>query len=301
MIDELKSFIEVVKCKSFTKASKIVNLSQPTVSQHVKRLESHFDAILIKRSNKSKKIIITSEGRILYNRGREIIKELEDIKLEMLRSQRKISGKLKVGATLTIGEHFLPPFLKQFSTEYPELKLEIIIENTASICEKVKDLEVDIGLIEGLDPHYSFKREYFYEDHMVLVVSNNSELLTEPLSTENLQDQVWITREEGSGTREYLDLFLHLNNIVPRNIIILSSNYAVKEAVSAGLGITLISESVVKHAAYDHELDILPLEKEYTRKFSYIIPRNTKVIGPVYAFIQRLKTYKPVKRPKGAV
>ncbi|WP_213975048.1 LysR family transcriptional regulator [Tepidanaerobacter acetatoxydans] len=294
MIEELKTFIEVVKHKNFTKASEIVNLSQPTVSQHVKRLESYFDVLLIERSSKNKKITITPEGEILYERGKEIIKALDDTKLEILQAQRTICRKLKIGATLTVGEHFLPPFLKQFSAEYPELKLEVIIENTASICEKVKDLEVDIGLIEGLDPHYSFKREYFYVDHMVLVVSKDSELLKKPhLSVEDLQNQVWITREEGSGTREYLDLFLNMNNISPKDIMIFSSNYAVKEAVKEGLGITLISEFVVRHSAHDHELYILSLGKDYTRKFSYIVSKDRKITAPVYRLIQRLKTYKP--------
>lgn len=293
MLEEINTFIEVVNHKNFTKASRVVNLSQPTVSQHVKRLESYFDVLLIKRSNKSKKMTITPEGQILYVRGKELIKAFNDIKLEILRVQGKIHGRLKIGATFTIGEHFLPPFLKKFSTEYPELKLEVIIENTASICEKVKDLEVDIGLIEGLDPHYSFKREYFYVDHMVLAVSKDSELLQKPLSIENLQNQVWITREEGSGTREYLDLFLNTNNLVPKDIVIFSSNCAVKEAVREGLGITLISESVVRHEVYDHELHILPLKKDYKRKFSYILPKDKKITTSVYRFIQRLKTYKP--------
>lgn len=291
MIEELKTFMQVVKYKNFTKAGRIVNLSQPTVSLHIKRLEQYFNTILIERSSKSKQVIITQQGEILYNKGMQLINQLEEIKMAIACSGNEVTGKLVVGASQTIGEHFLPKILKNFSAKYAQLNMEVIIENTAAICEKVKDRHVDIGIIEGMDPRYNFQREYIYGDKMVLAVSQDSPLTETQNLLQDLQNQVWISRESGSGTQESLENFLEINAIKPKNKMVFTSNFAVQEAVKNGIGITLISECVVKHAAYDKEIAILPLTEEYTRQFSYILPKDVEITPAIKAFIKELKVY----------
>lgn len=291
MIEELKTFIEVVKYCNFTKAAKKVNLSQPTVSLHIKRLEAEFDAILVQRSNKNKEINITPEGKLLYEKGIEIIKQIEDIKSEISKTSSKERSILKIGASLTIGDHFLPGLVSGFTEEYPNIDIEVCIENTTHICKKVKGLEVDIGLIEGKADDYGARREKFYTDRMVLATANDSNINKDEFTIQDLNNQVWISREEGSGTREYLNAFLKENSIKPRNIFVFSSNYAVKEAVQRGLGITLISEYVVAHAAFDKELAILPLPTNQTRNFSYILPIHKENSQALNQFIEMLKHY----------
>ncbi|MGL5674844.1 MAG: LysR substrate-binding domain-containing protein [Cellulosilyticaceae bacterium] len=289
MLEELKTFMQVVNYENFTKAAKKVNLSQPTVSLHIKRLEQYFNTTLIERSSKSKQVIITKQGKLLYERGQEIIKQIEDVKMAIACSENQVGGQLIVGASKTIGEHFLPKILKAFSDKYPHLHIEVMIENTANVCEKVKERQVDIGIIEGTDPHYDFERGYICGDKMVLAVSNDSHLIAEPRLMEALQDQVWISREAGSGTQEYLESFLEENTIKPKNKMVFNSNFAVQEAVKNGLGITLISEYVVGHAVADKEITVLPLDEECTRKFSYILPKHTEVTPATAAFMEVLK------------
>lgn len=291
MIEELKTFIEVVKYKNFTKAGKIVNLSQPSVSLHIKRLEAYFNTVLIERSSKSKQVNITKQGQIVYEEGMLLIKHIESIKGAIVCSENEVSGKLKVGASQTIGEHFLPAMLKSFSVLYPNLEIEVMIENTASICERVKEKQVDIGLIEGLHANYDFECQPIYGDRMVLAVSNDSKLIESTNLMESLQDQVWVSRETGSGTQEYLKLFLETNQIKPKHMMVFSTNYAVQEAVKNGLGITLISEYVVNHAAYDKEITILKLDEQCTREFSCILSKDKEMMPATAAFIERLKEY----------
>ncbi|MEF9960417.1 MAG: LysR family transcriptional regulator [Niameybacter sp.] len=289
MLEELKTFIQVVKYRNFTKAAKKVNLSQPTVSLHIKRLEHYFDTTLITRSSKSKEVLITKQGQMLYDRGQDLIAEIDCLKNDLLQISHHTKKKIIVGASKTIGDYYLPPLIGVFSEQYPHVQLEILIENTAHICEMMNEGEIQIGLIEGIDPYYDFQRDYFYEDKMVVAVSNQSELANNTIALEDLNNQIWISREEGSGTEEYLQLFLKMHHITPKNMIIFNSNYAVKEAVKNGLGITIISECVVSHAAFDKELTILPLDIQPRRNYSYILPKDKELDEDIEAFLNILK------------
>lgn len=289
MIEELKTFIEVVKYENFTKAAKKVNLSQPTVSLHIKRLESTFDTILIQRSNKSKTVVITPEGRLLYEKGIELLKTIDTIRNEISQTSSQTRKTLRVGASLTIGDYLLPEVLSKFAEINPDVDIEVSIENTAAICKKVNALEVDIGLIEGETDQTGLKKHYFYEDHMILVGANGSPLTRPNVRMSDLKNQVWISREVGSGTQEYLKSFLERNQIAPKRIMVFSSNYAVKEAVRKGLGVTIISEYVVEHALKDKELSIVPLEVNEGRRFSCILPENKKNSETLEHFIEVLE------------
>lgn len=289
MIEELRTFIAVVEYRNFTKAAEAINLSQPSVSLHIKHLENYFGVRLIERSIKQKKIEITSGGELLYKKALEIIHMLEETKNELSNYEEMISGTLRIGASFTIGEYILPAFLGKFSREFPNLSLEVKIGNTASVCEMIRNKELDIGLIEGVVPSSKFKYDYFLKDEMVLALYNTHPLVGKPLSIESLQNQTWISRESGSGTQEYLNLFLSANNIIPKNIVVFGSNYAVKEAVKNELGITIISSHVTKSDVKTGEISNIILGEKYVRYFSYILPIDTTPAKAIKVFISRIK------------
>lgn len=291
MIDELRTFIAVVENKNFTKAAEAINLSQPSVSLHIKHLEDYFNTTLIQRSIKQKNIYITESGNLLYERSKQIVKLLEDTKADLLDYGNVVKGRLRIGASYTIGEYFLPAFLGQFSKAYPYLELEVAIDNTHNICEKVKSFQVDLALVEGRIPSLSFVSEPFYEDKMEVAVPYNHYLINGDFSTEELQNQTWISREMGSGTREYLELFLSANNISPKNIIVFGSNYSVKEAVRNNLGITFISSLVTEPALRNKEISILKTLQQYTRNFSYVFQKGIIPSKGTLVFIEMLKNY----------
>ena len=291
MIDELKTFIAVVEYNNFTKAAEAINLSQPSVSLHIKHLETYFNTALIQRSIKQKSIYITESGNLLYERSKQIIKLLEDTKGDLQHYGDVVKGRLRIGASYTIGEYFLPSFLGEFTKTYPDLELEVTIENTHNICEKVKSFQVDLALIEGTVPSSTFVVNHFYKDKMVVAVPYNHYLVNKKFSIEELRNQTWISREIGSGTREYLNLFLSTNNIHAKNVIVFGSNYSVKEAVRNNLGITFISSLVTEPALQNKEISILKTTQEYTRNFSYILQKGILPSKGTLVFIDMLKNY----------
>lgn len=293
MFEELKTFIAVVEYKNFTKAGEALNLSQPSVSGHIKNLERYFGVTLIDRSVKRKTIFITESGYKLYERAKEIVNLMEITYMDVRDSSNSLKGTLKIGSSLTIGEYILPKFLSYFSKKYPDIDVEILIENTSIICGNLKNLNLDIGLIEGTSTSGKFNQEYFLEDKMVLAYSSNySELNDFNCDHINkLNGKSWIIREEGSGTREFFNIFIETNKIVPKKILVLGSNYAIKEAVKNNLGITLISKLVIESSIYKNELKFNDFNDNLTRYFSYITPKNITISKAVQVFIEELNNY----------
>ena len=126
---------------------------------------------------------------------------------------------------------------------------------------------------------------------MVLAVPYNHYLVNQKLSIEELGNQTWISREIGSGTREYLNLFLSTNNINAKNIIVFGSNYSVKEAVKNNLGITFISSLVTENSLRNKEISILKTTQQYTRPFSYVLQKGIVPSKGTLVFIDMLKNY----------
>ena len=291
MLEELKTFIAVVEHKNFTRAGEYLNLSQPSVSTHIKNLESSFDVTLINRSVKQKNICITENGYKLYEKAKEIINLLDITYIEVKDNNNSLKGTLKVGTSLTIGEYFLPKFLSIFSKKYPDIDVEIVIENTSLICSHLKDLTLDIGLIEGIPTLGSFNQEYFLKDQLVLAFNPSNNQLINIKSYEELNNHLWIVREDGSGSREYFNMFLESNKIIPNKILVLGSNSAIKEAVKNNLGITLTSSLVTEAAIANREICINTFNDKYYRYFSYITPKNITMSKTIQVFIDELNDF----------
>lgn len=298
MLEELKTLVAVVELQSFTRAGESIGLSQPSVSLHIKHLEHHFKTVLVQRSVKQKKINITPQGRMLYEKAKIIFNLLSEAEEELSAYENQVSGSLHLGCSFTIGEYFVPHFLGIFREKYPDVELHISIGNTSSICKKVESYEIDLGLVEGTVERQKLDCSGFYEDSLMLAVSKKN-----PLSTMNFdsckrcfEDQMWIGRESGSGTKEHFDFFLSSNKIAPKKIIVFESNFAIKEAVKHNIGITFISSLVLESELQSGEIVAIPTPDSYTRSFSYVLPKNSRPSKLASVFIEMLKEYSQDKK-----
>ena len=288
MLEELRTFIAVVNLKNFTKAATQRSISQPSVSIHIKNLEKTFNVRLIQRGIKQKTIAITPAGKILYARAQQLCKLYDYTISEINELQHTISGDLHIGASFTIGEYFLPVILGAFSKLYPNLNLKITIANTTEICQKLASLEIDIALVEGVIPDTFYDKTAFYRDKLVLITAYNDTLSKKEFHTPDWQQRVWITRELGSGSRHQLDDFLQDTGLIPANLILFGSNFAVKEAVKNNLGISFISEHIALLAQQRQEVSIVQPKKTYLREFNYLLPNNIPPTKTIHAFIVNL-------------
>ncbi len=291
MLEELKTFIAVVEQKSFTKAAEIVNLSQPSVSIHIKHLECFFETQLITRCTKPQKLIVTESGNLLYKRSKQLLALLETTKDELKHMDSSFKGHIKIGVTSTIGECILPSFLTKFCEYYQDIHIEVIIGNSADITNKMKSLQLDLALIEGALSFPAFNQKCFFTDKLVLIAPMSYLFNEDSLASHLLNKQRWITREHGSSLREAVDSFLVAHQIVPQNKLVLSSNYAIKEAVSNGLGISMIPRSLIHQADTSNSIKVLQLNTEYTIGFSSLIPKHIPTTPVTTLFLDSFVKY----------
>ena len=246
MLDhQLRVFVTVAEKKSFSRAAKALRLSQPAISQHIQALEEHYQARLFERSNR--KVELTQAGTILYSYAQKILKLHQEAERALSYLMGLVTGRIVVGASMTIGEYVLPGLLGAFARKYPEVELAMITGNTAMILEQAVEGNIDLALVEGPVEHAQLVAEPFLTDEMVLIVPPDHPLAARPqVSARDLASCTIILREEGSGTRLVAEGVLKKLNVKPTRIIQLGSIQAIKQAVEAGLGISFLSKLTIK-------------------------------------------------------
>ncbi|AZV41316.1 LysR family transcriptional regulator [Peribacillus asahii] len=293
--DALKTFVTLVEVKNFTKTAETLRMSQPSVSLHIKNLEKEFQTKLFLRSPKLLKI--TPTGEILYDRAKQIITIYEQTKQDILEQHNSIKGELKIGASFTIGEYILPSLLFDLQKNYPELELHVVIGNTREIIQSVRLYQVDIGLIEGQTNEKELSVHAFMQDELFIVSSNNHKLACkDEVTVADLQDQAWITREVGSGTREYLNHVIRSNGLKVKSLLTISSNQGIKETLMNGMGLSLLSHSVIEKDVQHRNLSIIQLKNQsFTRTLSYVYSPIIQDKKNVRLFINALNNKWPYK------
>jgi DNA-binding transcriptional LysR family regulator len=294
--DALKTFVTLVEVKNFTKTAEILLMSQPSVSLHIKKLEEEFQTKLFLRSPKFLKVTLT--GEILYERAKQMITIYEQTRQDIQEHDRSIKGELKIGASFTIGEYILPSLLIDLQEEYPELELQVVIGNTEEIVQAVRLYKVDIGLIEGQTNEKELSVHPFMQDELFIVSSNNHELANkDDVEITDLHDQAWVTREVGSGTREYLNHVIRSNGLKIKSILTISSNQGIKETlIKNGAGLALLSRSVIERDVKNKILSIIQVKDEsFNRTLSYVYSPIMKDKKNVKTFITELNKKWPMK------
>ncbi|BAU28409.1 DNA-binding transcriptional LysR family regulator [Aneurinibacillus soli] len=284
----LRTFIAVVEEKNFTRAGERLNLSQPAVSLHIKQLETEFQAQLLDRSPKH--LYVTAAGEILYKRAVQMLNMYQKTQEELFAHLHTVTGTLRIGASFTIGEYILPGMIAQFSTSYPDVDIQVMIGNTDQVVKGVKLLQYDIGLIEGQVQDQELVMHPFMNDEMVLAVPIKHRLAgKKTIQIDELHDETWIVREEGSGTRVYTNHVIRSLGLRTDKLITLGSNQAVTEAVIIGLGITVISRWVIQRPLQYGELACPTIQGHtFPRMLSYIVPPHIERTRLLDAFISKI-------------
>lgn len=246
---QLHIFHTVAERGSFSAAAQSLHMTQPAVTMQVQSLEEYFGTKLLLRS--TKRIELTEAGKALMPYARQSIDLIRDTDQAMSAFTKQLKGKLLLGSSLTIGEYILPRLLGPFGQEYPHISISMKVMNTAQIMEDILNHQLNFGLIEAPVNHPDMHMEAVMNDELVLVVHKDHPLaaIEETTLTEALK-HTFVLREQGSGTRLVMEDEMRSLGIDPASMKIvmeLGSTGAVKSAVEAGLGISILSASSVKH------------------------------------------------------
>ncbi|MFE6073865.1 LysR substrate-binding domain-containing protein [Paenibacillus sp. NPDC057886] len=287
--DALKVFVTVVEQSHFSKAAELLNLSQPGVSLHIKNLENELGAKLLHRS--PKQVSLTEAGAILYKHAKVIQARYEEARQEIQMLRDEVTGSIQIGASFTIGEYILPKKLAEFAAQYPQVNIQVTIGNTQEILSAVRGNQLDIGFVEG-EAQASADLDVipYMKDEMIVVAPSGHPLSGSVVVEQNmLQDQVWVLRELGSGTRAFSDHFMEQIAIRPKRSYVFTSSQGVKEAVAAGLGIAMVSRWIVHKELATGEVEELRIRQLHLeRSFSIIRHKEHSHSMSLDVFLQKL-------------
>jgi DNA-binding transcriptional LysR family regulator len=287
MIDfrKLEVFLKVYETKSFSKASKILYLTQPTITLHIKDLEETLGVKLLDRN--TRKVIPSKAGKIVYEYGKEIIKFLKEMEreLELYRDEKK--GMVEIGGSTIPGQYILPKIIKGFKEKYSEISIFLKVGDSREIVEKVIKGEFDLGMVGAVFKNKDLIFKSCYEDEIVLIAP--PDFSEDEIDLGKLYKIPLIKREEGSGTWKNAIENLQKKglDIMKLNIIgEMGSTEAIKEAVKSGLGCGFVSSLAVE---LENKLNLIKIVKikdvSIKRKFYLIYPRVKKLTPSEKKFI----------------
>jgi len=251
---QLNVFLMAAETLNFTKAAQQLHMSQPSVSQHIKSLETYLDVPLFLRSGRS--IKLTDSGVALVPLAREFVNQSIQIEEEMVSLSGKIHGHLKIGCCTTPGKYVFPIMLSEFHHEYPNVTLECQVAPQAKALESLSLGELHFTLASLVDkPDLNIKFYKFMCDPVVLITPlDHSWAKRDEINVEELVEADFILREKSSGTydavRESLaQLGFHIEQL--RILLTLGNSEAIALAVKEGLGVGFVSMSTVVNICPD--------------------------------------------------
>ena len=268
----LQVFYTVARLLSFTKAAEELHMTQPAVTFQVRQLEEQFNTRLFDRTHN--RISLTEAGKKVYECGGRIFEIYAEMDNSVRQLTGDISGVLILGASTTIAEYMLPVLLGDFKAENPDVTVRLKVANTDGIVSQVENNAIDLGVVEAPVTNKNLVVEECSTDQLVVIVQPGHELANEPfVPLKRLADFPFICREEGSGTREVMLESMHVAGMEPNELKVsmeLGSLEAIKGAVEAGMGISVISYATIQKELKLGTLVAIKTDPPINRPFSFV-------------------------------
>ena len=272
----LQVFHTVARLLSFTKAAETLHMTQPAVTFQIRQLEEFFNTRLFDRTHN--RINLTAAGERVFEYADRIIELYNEMDNRVREMTGDVSGILVIGASTTIAEYVLPSLLGEFKLLYPSVNIRLNVSNSMGIVHMVENNSVDVGVVESPISNKNLAVEVCWHDQLVFICRPDHPLAKEDvIKPEALNDLPFIMREEGSGTLEFIRNYLFENGISLHEYNIsleVGSPEAVKSAVEAGLGISIVSSATVHKEIKLETLAAIPLEPNLERPFSIVHQRQ---------------------------
>ena len=282
-IRHLQIFVAVADCGKMRAAAERLHISQPSVSQAVRELESYYNIKLFERL--SQRIYITETGKKLLPYARHIIDSFET--MEGFINDTSSGNVIRVGGSVSVGTRLLPPMIKSLENEVPDVDVCVIVDNTAAIEGKIQISELDIAVVEGIVRSDELVKKDIYDDELVLVVGPEHELFNHPgIKLKELTKHALISRESGSVERNQFEQFLLEHDIKMKNKWSCSNTETIKKAVLNGEGIAILSRMVIEKEIAAGEVRVLNVENtRMKRKIKLIYHKNKYISQSMKQFI----------------
>lgn len=228
-LNQLQIFLKVVETQSVTKASEELHLSQPAVSIQLKNFQDQFDIPLTEVVGR--KIYITEFGKEIANTAESIMQQVQAMNNKTLTFKGQLTGKLKI-AVVSTGKYVMPYFLNGFMKVHTGIQLNMDVTNKSMVIESLEKNEVDFALVSILPAAINIEKIDLLPNKLFLIGNSQTKA--------SIQELPLIFREKGSGTRQAMEQYIQKNKLSVQKKMELSTNEAVKQAIIAGLGYSIM-------------------------------------------------------------
>lgn len=254
-LSQLQIFLKITQTSSITRASEELNLTQPAVSIQLKNFQDQFKIPLTEVIGR--KLFVTEFGKEIASAIENILNEVSKIDLKTLSFSGKLSGKLKI-AVVSTGKYVMPFFLSKFIKDNDGVDLLLDVTNKAKVIDSLAKNEIDFALVSVLPNNLQIEKIELLKNKLFLVGNNEYKTNKKKVDKKMLEKFSLIYREEGSATRTIMEKFIAKNSLSVRKKIELTSNEAIKQALLAGLGVSVMPLIGIRNELRDKTLQIIP-------------------------------------------
>ena len=274
---QLEIFVKVAELGSFSRAAEALHLTQPTVSEHIRTLEDELGVRLLDRLGRG--AAVTRAGELLVSYAGRMLALQREARQALDSFQGKMSGGLVMGASTIPGEYVLPPLIGRFKDKYPEIAITLLIGDSQAVVGWVVEGKAELGVVGARLPHRAVEyRELMPDEEVVVVPAGHAWHGRTQVTLEELRAEPLLIRERGSGTRAAreaalaaADLRLDAFRIVGE----MGSTQAIKQAVKAGVGISVLSRRAVEEECRHGLLwDLRVKDLNVTRAFHVVTHKD---------------------------
>ncbi len=282
---QLKVFEAVARHLSFRRAAEELHLSQPAVSMQIKQLEANVELPLF--DHVGKKVFLTEAGHEMFHYSRaiaDLLNEADEV-IEQLKGGRR--GKLTLSVASTVN-YFAPALLSTFCQRFPDINISLDVTNRETLLRQLADNEADLVIMGQPPAGEDLEAGAFMENPLVIIAPPDHPLAGERrVPLQRLEDETFLVRERGSGTRGATERFFSQHGITLNAGMEASSNEAIKQSVQAGLGLGLLSRDTLEMELALNRLVVLDVEGFPIVRHWYVMHRRAKRLSPVAQAFKR--------------
>jgi DNA-binding transcriptional LysR family regulator len=292
----LEIFAKVAELRSFSRAAEALYLTQPTVSEHVRALEDELGVQLLDRLGRG--AAPTRAGQLFLGYAQRLLALAREARQAIDQFQGRMSGKLVAGGSTIPGEYLLPALVGQFKGKYPEISISLLIGDSRQVTEWVEDGRVEVGVVGARPPGRALESRELASDELVVVVPAGHPWWDRGMVTvADIQAEPLVLRERGSGSREALERALDDAGLDLETFRVageMGSTQAIKQAVRAGIGISLISKRAVEDECRARLLHCLGVKDLRVSRSFYLVTHRDRSRSPLaLAFLAFLESQFP--------
>ncbi len=293
-VESFKVFRDLVETQSFSKAAQLNYVTQSAVSQQVRAMEERFGIPLIERT--SKKFGLTREGQMLYQTSRHVIQLYEGLQHQFQELRGVISGTIRVATVYSIGLHELPPYLKAFLKEYPQVNVHVEYRRSNQVYEDILQGTVDIGLVAFPAQRKNIKVEAFRKDKLVLICSPENALAKGGSARlAEVAKAKFVGFESDIPTRRAVDRMFRERGLEVKPVMEFDNVETVKRAVEIDAGVSIVPRATVEQEVRNGTLKALEISGGDFHRPLGILYRNGRILSPALKkFLETLR-----KKPEG--